>query len=618
MARSSGASGLKQHLFIVLSLRPPAQCARKNSKIATFEPRFSQTSPKAQEMVQYEPLDMGPLPAESERRSKHVQSKRRIRNFRSRTTTLIILFALIFFAITGRLRTSSFILSPRPRSPSFSTKWQSLSDAWQMPFGASDNHREESTSFHLLIPSPEASLNLCKTAFSAAILGYPSPVLINSPRRYAKPELVSSAKIHGVHDFLQNEKSLKDDDLVLVLNSHDAWFQLPPEIIINRFFDLTRASNSRLRSQYGTQVVNNITEPIFSQKILFGADKVCEKSETNSLACEAVPYAPLPEDPWLPISDELSTGHQNRPRWLNAGTIMGRVSDLRKLYSRVAERAPKDRGENGNQHAFIEIFGEQEYMRELTRQSKTNSWLDWLASKMGSQLSAPNITNLHFEPEGSKNYEFGIGLDYKSEVFFGATHAQLDLRWLSFNDSIAIAKYQDDSGTLHTKTMYLPLDIQRLPSPLVAGPEPVDDDSFSSLKPPNPPQLPDIVALSFSDFPLAINSDSATIPPILHSARSGSGSDFAEREGGLSESWWPNMWFYPYAETLLERILRASPSTPASVTVKSGVTRSMGEETFSWYRPSGKKAGGGALKGFQKWTDWEGVCGKSESELWRM
>lgn len=480
---------------------------------------------------------------------------------------LALVSVLIFLGFGRSLKPRPFLRFTHHRSPSFSTQWQSVSDVWQRPFGTSDDHHNGSMSFHVLVAAPETRQNLCKTVLSAAILKYPSPAPVNQGLRDSGLGLMSTAETQKVYNFLQNEQMLDDEDLVLVLRGHESWFQLPPEILINRFIDITKASNARLRSQYGTRLVNNMTKPMFSERILFGADNKCESNKASDLACTAVPYAPSPDSSWAPLANRDSEDRQNRPRWLNPSTILGRVSDMRALYSRAMEKSSL----NHEAHAFASIFGEQEYSREIARQSRTNRWLDWLASKMGSGLSAPNVTNLHFELEQDRNYDFGIGLDYKSELFFPLTHFQEDMEWLSFNRTSTSARILEEHGKPGFKAFDLPLDIKRLPSPFESLTTSREYRSF-----PSSPSL-DLTTLSFSDLSLVANMQSTTIPPILQLDHDNTANET------LLDSWWQRMWYHSHAKAFLGTISQES-SEIVSVTAKS--TRDM----FSWRVP-GRETG---------------------------
>ncbi|KAL9622392.1 MAG: hypothetical protein Q9160_003235 [Pyrenula sp. 1 TL-2023] len=444
-------------------------------------------------------------------------------------------------------------------------------------------------SFHILVAAPEAEANICRSVLSAAFLKYPSPALVNQAWKDSELGSGSRAETRRVYDFLQNEQKLDDEDLILVLRGHESWFQLPPEILINRFFDITKAGSARLRSQYGTTLVSNMTKPMFSQRILFGVDKDCESDKADDLACAAIPYAPSPDNSWAPLANRDSEDLQNKPHWLNPGTILARVSDMRALYSRAMEKVSS----NGEARIFSSIFGEQEYMREVTRQSKTNGWLDWLASKMGSGLSVPNITNLHFEPEQDKAYDFGIGLDYKSELFFPVTPFQEDAEWLSFNGTAASARILEEHGKLSFESFDLPLDVKRLHSPFESF---ATSQEHGSL--PSSPSI-ELSKLSFSDLSLVANMQSATVAPILQLDRDNTANE------ALLDSWWQRMWYYIHAKAFLGTMLQ-SPSSIVSVTVKST------HEIFSWEVPGGEKE---ILKGNDQWHSWENLCGQYEKKL---
>lgn len=107
-------------------------------------------------------------------------------------------------------------------------------------------------SFHLLIPASRSNAKLCKTLLSAFVLGYPSPTLINYGKVFEDDSWDNGThvgKIRGVYDYLKDGTHMEDDDLVLVIDGYDVWFQLPPDIMITRYHSMILSANERLRRQ---------------------------------------------------------------------------------------------------------------------------------------------------------------------------------------------------------------------------------------------------------------------------------------------------------------------------------------------------------------------------------
>lgn len=128
--------------------------------------------------------------------------------------------------------------------------------------GSTKGLSKTSPSFHLLIPASDSNTDLCKTLLSAFALGYPAPTLVNWGKEYEDKMLDGkkifkgsggrTAKIRGVFDFLNDRTKVKDDDLVLITDGYDIWFQLPPDIMLERYHTLVEESNKRLgKIRYG-------------------------------------------------------------------------------------------------------------------------------------------------------------------------------------------------------------------------------------------------------------------------------------------------------------------------------------------------------------------------------
>ena len=174
-------------------------------------------------------------------------------------------------------------------------------------------------------------------------------------------------KIAKVLEYLNNFPEEQDEDIVLMVDGYDVWFQLPPEVLIKRYFDVLKAQNERLLSIYGAKAVKE--EGIY-QTVLFGTDKMCwpNNDEGGRPACWAVPQSPIPKYTWGPFEDTSVEGalhdpYQCRPRWLNSGTIMGTVRDVRALLEAVAARVRDHTHGASDQYYFATIWGFQEFAR---------------------------------------------------------------------------------------------------------------------------------------------------------------------------------------------------------------------------------------------------------------
>ncbi len=472
--------------------------------------------------------------------------------------------------------------------------------------------KKTNPSFHLLIPASQSNANLCKTLLSSFVLSYPPPTLINYGKVFEGDSWDNGThigKIRGTYDYLNTARHVKDDDLVLVVDGYDVWFQLPPEVMIKRYHKMLNEADKRLRRRYGmalaeTPGTDGNQEPIqkYTQKVFFAADKVCWPNPADDPACAAVPYSTLPQDTYGSDTDKDPEAFGNRPRFLNSGTLIGRVADVRKVYERAVHKVEEDRGSIGDQFVFAEIFGEQEYQRETLRQTSQGAggrWLDWIANALGnsdSPLSANRtINNMTVIP--GQSYEFGIGLDYESELFQTMTHSDGDVEFISYNDSSVMSHIQQKHPPVRSKPFWLPIDIQRASPPFTySSPGNHSEDLIDGILLPYSKKLDTISEEpTWSEVPLATNIFASSIPTLLH---------FNGDKSPLL-SWWSQMWFSSNSRALLRRFIRSTQSKEAAYAAATG-----GQ---TWWDTRGGR--GGVWTDKATWMEWGQVCKKMEDEV---
>ena len=465
-------------------------------------------------------------------------------------------------------------------------------------------------SFHLLIPASQSNSNLCKTLLSSFVLGYPSPTLINYRKVFEGDRWDNGthvAKIRGVYDYLNNGAKMEDDDLVLIIDGYDVWFQLPPEILITRYHSMLVEANKRLRRRYGMvtrdkpgELGEKETVQKYTQSVLFAADKVCWPNQPEDPACAAVPYSPLPNNMYGPQTDKDPESYLNRPRFLNSGTIIGPVADVRAIYEHAVRKVEEEnRGTIGDQFVFAEIFGEQEYQRETFRQASKDGWLDWLSNAFGASDSplASNQTINNGTMMPGKNYEVSLGLDYGSELFQTMTHSSDDVEFIRYNDSDALDGIQATHSSLRSLPLYLPTDLLKAENPFwYASPGNHSNDPVDGILLPSSPKLDTIhLEPAWEEVPLATNLFVPSIPTLIH----------INGDKSLISNRWSSMWFYPYARALLRRYVR-SPQGPIAA-------QAAAEGGQSWWDTRGGR--GGVWTDRETWMSWGEVCKKTEDDV---
>lgn len=465
--------------------------------------------------------------------------------------------------------------------------------------------------FHLLVPATSSNENLCKTFLSAIILGYPSPTLVNLNKTFESSNWdggTHEGKIQGIYNFLSDETQVKDDDLVLIIDGYDVWFQLPPQVLIKRYYGLLEKAQTRLEGRYGleeTPLSPDTTGPSkskFRQSVVFAADKLCWPNPYEDPACSSTPGSTLAWNAWGPGTDRDEFGFLNRPKFLNSGTIMGPVRDVRLLYESAIQKVRSGRGVIGDQFVFAEIFGEQEYVREASRSKTRGSRArikDWAVNRLKiskgngrNPLDATNQTivprNMTIQPE--LNYEFSIGLDYESALFQTMTHSHDDILYLIYSNRSSLLSTYSESQTSPRHDLKLPRDVAQAPPPFSnIAKTTLRDSAISSYK-----YTKDLDNLpsnhSWFDVRLATNTHVPTVPALLH---------FNGDKEYLT-SWWPRMWYHDHARALL-RTWMGRPTGANAIS-----------RTTEWDTRGGRGGFWTAEKTYLEWTD---LCGGYEDAI---
>jgi len=328
----------------------------------------------------------------------------------------------------------------------------------------------EASFFHLIVPA--SSAGFCRTLFSAGALNYPTPHIVNwttdikdHNEQHGRSH---PAKLNGTLQVLQKLGHEHDHELVYVPDEVETWFQLRPEVLIQRYNAIKERLDERALSRY---------QKPYEHNIIFAAQKSCQ-AETGSWRCSMPP----------PIDSSGSESQQeNAAKYLNSGSMMGTVHDVRKLLGHALEQI-KDDKVHGEQEVFATIFGHQDYRREA--------------------INSPNAVKLPCE-----TCQFGIGLDYLGELFVAAADREGDL------------DLSDSAMALSWTTSKIPQDVKDSTPPFWTP-----DYSGNT-------QLP---RKKWSDLKLRTIRQSGVRPVIIHH---GSGINVTDA--------WSKNWYAPYLRTLL-------------------------------------------------------------------
>lgn len=272
-----------------------------------------------------------------------------------------------------------------------------------------DNKKKSKTAkLHYLVPASKSTLQLCYNLLSSAANRYPVPTLAGwngiDDFDAAKTHL---AKLRAIKVYLHKLETADDDDLVLIVDGYDIILQLPPAIMIERYFDIRDKSDARLAERFGISVAEARARGM-RNTVFLGPDKVCWPVEWKAPRCWAVPKSHLPEKAWGPKSGNGDLTY-NDPRWLNSGTLIGPVGDLRRYIDATMEEIdetydPEYQFKESDQYYMANVWGRQEYWR-------SKEVLDG-----GAVTDSPNRI-IPDKRTPDQVTEFHVGIEYESALF---------------------------------------------------------------------------------------------------------------------------------------------------------------------------------------------------------
>ncbi|ETN44482.1 uncharacterized protein HMPREF1541_10152 [Cyphellophora europaea CBS 101466] len=418
---------------------------------------------------------------------------------------------------------------------------------------------------HVAVFATSGNYFLCQLHLSAALLGFPAPVFINWNDEEDKDEMKQHlAKIEGALSYLESIPSHQQDDLVLMMDGFDIWFQLPHDYILQRYHQVVARAHERHVQAFGEELVakHNIRNTV-----IFGPDKSCAPAGQDHVSCWAIPESWLPPMSFGPDTDHGRAMH-NRPRWLNSGTVIGPARELKDVFERALQQNRDNHVTDSDQFYFSHVFGVQSYARRLLK-------LEYDAAR-GCDVAGDQefLHPQHVDPKKKSipntdgRTEYYIGLDWSSDMFQTAGFYADYLTWIRHNQTSQYIQQQSETGNYHHH-FTLPEDL--------LGRGPSEDKDLSSIDP---------ALASWQSLPLATNTASKTVPTVMH----------INGKKGYRHLWWPRNWFFPYIEPMLKALRR------------QGIKNIGGD----------REALAGAwtfLKGEYGWEEWNTVCGRYEDRL---
>ena len=476
---------------------------------------------------------------------------------------------------------------------------------------------------HLLIPATNTNKDLCRLLLSAVATRFPTPVFINWDTVVDDdPYKVHMKKVKGTLDYLDglvNPTNATNsttaargarDDLVLIVDGFDIWLQLPPEVFIQRYYEVIDDANHRLEESLGHNGSEIMRQNCLYQSVIFGPDKVCWPGDQSRVACWAAPNSTLDPHAFGKETDSRHFDVNNRPRWLNSGmspssrlhilhalkrplgTIFGPVSDVRDLFQATFDRIVSNYTVDSDQFYFAELWGAQEYSRLKLGNNLPSPMIQqvWVYGKDDDENDLGGFQERRLkEPWIGKDQrtEYHITLDYESKLFQTVAFYDQWIQWDHFGGSA--------SKQLATDILDASPPLGHLHSPRHYG----ANSSKPSHKILNFAEAHPRPGLNWTDLFLGYNTASQQVWGLIHFTPPKFWRDL----------WWFRMWFSHFGETIIKNSKPIRHDVPYTTT----------PDKRKWYPyrpeyidgPSSLTAGGGVTD-YGEWMDWKQLCGAHE------
>lgn len=466
------------------------------------------------------------------------------------------------------------------------------------------NLKKTTPNFHLLMPAERDTDGFCKTTLSAMLLKYPPPTVVNLYTAFENDIQWERDTLNTTLGYLKNTRYVKDEDLVLIVDGQDTWFQLPSDVIISQYKRLLTDVNLRLLERYG---LNEDGYQKFNQTIVFGAEKLCQ---SDDMACKYVPPSFLPNN--LYAKEDGRRIAEMPAKFLNSKMVMGPANDLRALYAAALKKFEAGRSQSQTvQSVFATLFGEQQLRRdalEKERKPVAAKLKELLPGTKSSVPSEQNSDGANLTPRNASRHEFSIGLDYTHTLFQPLTYCIDDELIPLLHDNST-----DNSQYYHTEAGAQYLSLPRALSetkPPYWRPDLVKHNPSPNEKPAYIEKLEFAVDLdtlpkrkvAWNKVPLIQNTYTGAIPAILLNDHMTAGITGGNR-APIANITWFSMWYSPHKRALLRNYFRI-PQSP------SGYHDSLVGGDRAWDQRGGR--GGVWTASEQIWLPWgevDGVCG---------
>lgn len=365
---------------------------------------------------------------------------------------------------------------------------------------------------------------------SAAVNRYSVPTLLGwNGQGEFDAAITHLAKLRTVKRYLDSLDPEKDDDLVIIVDGYDIIHQLPAEVIIERYFDAARKADAYLADRMDISI-GELHERDMRQSVFWGPDKVCWPPDPRAARCWAAPHSFLAENAFGPDRGPNEFFSED-PRWLNSGTVMGPIGDVRKVVDATMDEIAATYDINfwqsdSDQYYLSNVWGRQEYWRSLQ-----------IAN--GSEVQGGPLDRIIPEKIGElQDTELHMAIEYDSSLFQPKAGNEPFMGYLQYNN-------EDFSSHVH-------VDIFGLGEKFVPFPVHMPNNVGAALmKLYN--SIPDAHPGASAEHwlrmvHLGTNFVTKQIYGLWHCTGP---KEFIDGE-------YPKMWFYPFVKSLLKESVRSS------------------------------------------------------------
>lgn len=415
---------------------------------------------------------------------------------------------------------------------------------------AADDTDPHNRRLRIIVPADEPGANLCKMLLSTVANGYPAPLIINWGRDFHKQGGWFGGshlgKIDGTLDALEALASdeeappaerLRLDDLVLIVDAYDVWFQLPPRVLIERFLAQNAAADARILAGWSPDAPDAIAAP--TQRVIVSTQKKCwpRPRDGHETHCDVLPESTARADLYGPETDKGNPDrdghalHRTRPRYINSGAVLGRADDVlrtfRRAYAKVREG--QDAGKNlfSDQGILGEILGQQEVWRTMQRERQALA----LAGEPFNETAYP--PDVAAVGGGAETWEYGLGLDYLQELFVPTVFEEDDGEYMAVNDAARINVSSEERGLSPARITGLPSDVDSLAPPLVHAGVELEEQHRDE-------------AAHWDAVPLYTDYYTGRMPVGVHHNAHRDGM-----KGWRLKMWWDKNWFHPFLRDIV-------------------------------------------------------------------